>query len=170
LVYNFSEEVVMKKLILLSALLSTLSFAQQKFACVDANRILQESETARKAQSELREKLQSYQRRLDEKAKKLEELKKQIESRSISQKAREEKIKEYQKTESEAFELQQRAQKELEEMRAMLEEELTKKVKDITQDISKKNGFTGVLDCSVFVYNAPEIDITTEVIKRLDGK
>lgn len=87
----------MKKLILLSALLSTLSFAQQKFACVDANRILQESETAKKAQSELREKVQSYQRSLDEKAKKLEELKKQIESKSISQKAREEKIKEYQK-------------------------------------------------------------------------
>jgi Outer membrane protein len=160
----------MKKLILLSALLSTLSFAQQKFACIDTNRILQESETAEKARIELREKVQSYQRSLDEKAKKLEELKKQIESKSISQKAREEKIREYQKTESEAFELQQRAQKELEEMRAMLEEELTKKVKYIAQDISEKNGFTGVLDCSVFVYNAPEIDITAEVIKRLDGK
>jgi Outer membrane protein (OmpH-like). len=101
----------MKKLILLSAMLSTLSFAQQKFACIDANRILQESETAKKAQSELREKVQSYQKSFDEKAKKLEELKKQIESKSISQKAREEKIKEYQKIESEAFELQQKAQK-----------------------------------------------------------
>jgi outer membrane protein len=160
----------MKRLILLSSILSTLSFAQQKFACIDANRILQESETAKKAQSELREKVQFYQKSLDEKVKKLEELKKQIESRSINQKAREEKIREYQKIESEAFELQQRAQRELAEMKAKLEEELTKKVKDIAQDISKKNGFTGVLDCSVFVYNAPEIDITTEVIKRLDGK
>ncbi len=160
----------MKRLVLLSAILSTLSFAQQKFACIDANRILQESETAKKAQSELREKVQSYQRSLDEKARKLEELKKQIESKSINQRAREEKIREYQKIESEAFELQQRAQRELAEMKAKLEDELTKKVKDIVQDISKKNGFTGVLDCSVFVYNAPEIDITTEVIKRLDRK
>ncbi len=160
----------MKKLILLSAILSTLSFAQQKFACIDANRILQESETAQKAQSELREKIQFYQRSLDEKARKLEELKRQIESRAISQRAREEKIREYQRIESEAFELQQRAQKELAEMKVNLEEELAKKVKDIVQDLSNKNGFTGVLDCSVFVYNAPEIDITTEVIKRLDGK
>jgi outer membrane protein len=160
----------MKRLILLSAILSTLSFAQLKFACIDTNRILQESETAQKAQSELREKIQFYQRSLDEKAKKLEELKRQIESRAINQKAREEKIREYQKIESEAFELQQRAQKELAEMKANLEEELAKKVKDIAQDISKKNGFAGVLECSVFVYNAPEIDITTEVIKRLDGK
>ena len=160
----------MKKLILLSAMLSTLSFAQQKFACIDANRILQESETAKKAQSELREKVQFYQRSLDEKAKKLEELKKQIESKSISQKAREEKIREYQRLESEIFALQEKAQRELVEMKAKLEEELTKKVKDIAQDLSKKNGFTGVLDCSVLVYNAPEIDITTEVIKRLDGK
>jgi Outer membrane protein len=160
----------MKRLIFLSAILSTFSFAQQKFACIDANRILQESETAKKAQSELWEKVQSYQKSLDEKAKKLEELKKQIESKSINQKAREEKIREYQRIESEAFELQQRAQRELAEMKAKLEDEITKKVKDIAQDISKKNGFTGVLDCSVFVYSAPEIDITTEVIKRLDGK
>jgi len=160
----------MKKLILLSALLSTLSFAQQKFACIDINRISQESEAAKKAQIELREKHQYYQKSFDEKIKKLEELRKQIESKSINQKAREEKIKEYQKTELEAFELQQKAQKELAEMRAKLEEELTKKVKDIAQDLSNKNGFTGVLNCSVFVYNAPEIDITTEVIKRLDGK
>ena len=160
----------MKRLVLLSAILCTLSFAQQKFACIDANRILQESETAKKAQSELSEKIQFYQKSLDEKTKKLEELKKQIESRSINQKAREEKIREYQKIELEVFELQQRAQKELAEMKAKLEDELTKKVKDIAQDISKKNGFAGVLDCSVFVYNAPEIDITTEVIKRLDRK
>jgi outer membrane protein len=119
----------MKKLILLSAFLSTLSFAQQKFACIDTNRILQESETAKKAQSELREKVQSYQRSFDEKAKKLEELKKQIESKSINQKTREDKIKEYQKIESEAFELQQRAQRELAEMKAKLEEDLTKKGK-----------------------------------------
>jgi outer membrane protein len=61
----------MKRLILLSTILSTLSFAQQKFVCIDTNRILQESETAKKAQSELREKVQAYQKSLDEKAKKL---------------------------------------------------------------------------------------------------
>ena len=160
----------MKRLVLLSAILSTLSFAQQKFACIDANRILQESATAKKVQSELREIFQSYQRKIDEKTKKLEELKKQIESKSISQKAREEKIREYQKLESEIFALQEKAQRELAEMKAKFEEELTRKLRDIAQDISEKNGFTGVLDCSVFVYNAPEIDITTEVIKRLDGK
>jgi outer membrane protein len=143
----------MKRLVLLSAILSTLSFAQQKFACIDTNRILQESETARKAQSELREKVQSYQKSFDEKAKKLEELKKQIESKSINQKAREEKIREYQKIESEAFELQQKAQKELAEMKAKLEDELTKKVKDIAQTYQRRLSRMSVLDCSVFVYN-----------------
>ena len=128
----------MKKLILLSAMLSTLSFAQQKFACIDTNRILQESETAKKTQSELREKIQSYQKSLEEKAKKLEELKKQIESKSINQKVREEKIKEYQKTESEAFELQQKAQKELAEMKAKLEDELTKKVRILHKTYQRK--------------------------------
>ncbi|WP_333785108.1 OmpH family outer membrane protein [Thermocrinis sp.] len=160
----------MKKLILVSVLLSSLSFAQQKFACIDPNRILQESQTAKKAQEGLRNKFQFYQNQLDEMGKKLEELKKQIESKAISQKMREEKIKEYQKLEAEAIELQQKAQKELNELRIKTEDELTKKIKEISEDISKKANFTGVLDCSVFVYRSAEIDITDEVIKRLDAK
>jgi len=160
----------MKKLILVSVLLSSLSFAQQKFACIDPNRILQESQTARKAQEGLRNKFQFYQKQLDEMGKKLEDLKKQIESKAISQKMREEKIKEYQKLEAEAVELQQKAQKELNELRIKTEDELTKKVKEISEDISRKANFTGVLDCNVFVYRSAEIDITDEVIKRLDAK
>ncbi|WP_448588161.1 OmpH family outer membrane protein [Thermocrinis sp.] len=158
----------MKKVLLLATILSSMSFAQQKFACLDPNRILQESQTAKKMQDELREKLQSYQKQLDERTKKLEELKKQIESKAISQKVKEEKIKEYQKVEAEAIELQQRAQKELTELRMKIEDDLTKRIKDISEDISKKNNFTGVLDCAAFVYRSAEIDITEEVIKRLD--
>jgi len=160
----------MKKFLLASVLLSSLSFAQQKFACVDSNRILEESQTVKKAQEELRAKAQSYQKQLDEKARRLEELQKQIESKAISQKVREEKIKEYQKTEAEAMEIQQKAQKELGELRSKLEEDLTKKVRQIAEEISKQNGFTGVIDCAVFVYRSAEIDITEEVIKRLDGR
>ena len=160
----------MKKILLFSLVLGGLSFAQQRFACIDPNRILQESQTARKAQEELRSKFQFYQKQLDEKAKKLEELKKQIESRAISQKMREEKIREYQKLETEAMEFQQKAQKELTELRIKTEDELTKKIKEISEDISKKANFTGVLDCSVFVYRSAEIEITDEVIKRLDAK
>jgi outer membrane protein len=55
-----------------------VSYAQTKLACVDTNRILQESKLVAEAQKELREKLLKYQKELGEKERKLEELKKQI--------------------------------------------------------------------------------------------
>lgn len=100
--------------------------------------------------------------------KKLDELKKQIESKGISQKAKEEKIKEYQKVEAEGMELQQKAQKDIMELKSKLEEDILNKVRGIAESIAKKNGYTGILDCSAFVYKQPDIDITDAIIKSLD--
>jgi len=145
-----------------------LVHAQQKFVCVDPGRILQESKLVKEKEAKLRSSVEQYQKQLDEKNKKLEELKKQIESKAISQKVREEKIKEYQKIEAEGMELQQKAQKELSELRAKIEEELLAKVRSISEELAKKQGFTGILDCSAFVYKTADMDITAEVIQRLD--
>ncbi|MEZ0361628.1 MAG: OmpH family outer membrane protein [Hydrogenobacter sp.] len=158
----------MKKLILSSLLLSSFSLAEQKFACVDPNRILSESKSVSQAQEQLKKKVQDYQKQLDEKQKKLDELKKQIESKGISQKAKEEKIKEYQKVEAEGMELQQKAQKDIMELKSKLEEDILNKVRGIAEGIAKKNGYTGILDCSAFVYKQPDIDITDAIIKSLD--
>jgi outer membrane protein len=166
--YNKPQEDSMKKLVLASLLFSGLSMAQQKFACVDPNRILSESKSVSQAQEQLRKKVQDYQKQLDEKQKKLDELKKQIESKGISQKAKEEKIKEYQKVEAEGLELQQKAQKEIMELKSKLEEDILNKVRGVAESIAKKNGYTGVLDCSAFVYKDPGIDITDLIIKSLD--
>ena len=146
----------------------SLTFAQVKFACVDTNRILQESKLVAQAQSELRGKLVEYQKQISDKQKKLEELKKQIESKAISQKVKEEKIKEYQRIESEARQVQEKAQKELGEMKQRLETMVFNRVKEATEKLAKEKGYTGVMDCGVFIYKDPEIDITTEVIQLVD--
>jgi len=158
----------MKKLLLLSALVGSLAFAEQKFACIDPNRILSESKAVAQAQEQLRKKVQEYQSQLDQKQKKLEELRTQIESRGLRQKAREEKIKEYQKVEAEALELQEKAQKEIAQLKAKLEDEILNKVRNISQDLAKKNGYMGILDCTALVYKDPSMDITDTVIKSLD--
>lgn len=151
----------------LTALVS-LTFAQVKFACIDTNRILQESNLVAQAQGELRGKLTEYQSQLSEKEKKLEELKKQIESKAVSQKVKEEKIKEYQRIESEAIQLQEKAQKELEEMKQRLETMVFNRVKEAAEKLAKERGYIGVMDCGVFIYRDPEMDITTEVIQLVD--
>ncbi|MCS7195860.1 MAG: OmpH family outer membrane protein [Aquificaceae bacterium] len=158
----------MKKTILVILALSALSFAQQKFACVDPNRILSESQLVKGKEAQLKAKVEEYQKQLDQINKRLEELKKQIESKGIAQNVREQRIKEYQKVEAEGMELQQKAQKELSDMKGKMEDEIISRVKNISEDISKKQGFTGVLDCSAFLYRSAEIDITREVIQRLD--
>ncbi len=146
----------------------TFSFAQVRIACVDTNRILQESKLVAQAQGELRGKLMEYQSKLSKKERRLEELKKQIESKAISQKAKEEKIKEYQKVESEARALQEKAQRELQEMKERLETMVYNRVKEAAEKIAKERNLMGVMDCAVFIYKDPEIDITTEVIKMVD--
>ena len=158
----------MKKALLVVALFSGFSFAQQKFACVDPNRILSESQLVKGKESQLRAKVEEYQKQLDQINKRLEELKKQIESKGIAQNVREQKIREYQKAEAEGMEIQQKAQKELSEIKGKMEEEIISRVRSISEDIAKREGFTGVLDCSAFIYKSAEIDITAEVIQRLD--
>ncbi len=158
----------MKKYLAAMLLISGFGFAQQKFACIDPNRILSESQVVKGKEAQLRAKVDEYQKQLDQINKKLEDLKKQIESKGIAQNVREQKIKEYQKIEAEGMELQQKAQRELLEVKNKMEQEIISKVRQIAEDISKGQGFTGVLDCSAFVYMSPEIDITKEVIQRLD--
>jgi len=145
-----------------------LSFSAQKFACVDTNRILQESKLVADAQKELREKLVEFQKELSKKEQRLEELKKQIESKAISKQVKEQKIKEYQKVESEARELQTKAQKELNEMKQRFENMVYNRVKEAAQKISKERKYSGVMDCGVFIYKDAELDITTDVIKLVD--
>ncbi len=157
----------MKKVLSL-LILSGLAAAQQKLVCIDSTKIMNESKLVQQKRSTLMSKAQEYQRQLDEINKKLEDLKKQIESKAISQQIKEQKIKEYQQTEAKGLELQNRANKELAELRTKLEEELFASVKKISQDIAKQQGYTGILDCNAFVYIDPQLDISKEVITRLD--
>jgi outer membrane protein len=157
----------MKKLLFLALTLLSISYAQEKFACVDTGRILKESKLVAQAQTELREKLLEYQKKISEKEKKLEELKKQIESKAISKKKREEKIKEYQKIEAEARELQEKAQIELTSLKERLENMVYNRVREVVKKLSKENGYSAVLDCAVLLYKG-ELDITTEVLDLLD--
>lgn len=149
-------------------LVAGMGYAQVKLACVDTNRILQESKLVAQAQKELREKLTEYQKKISGKEQRLEDLKKQIESKAISQSAREEKIKEYQRVEAEARDLQEKAQRELGEMKERLENMVFNRMREAAEKLARDRGYTGVMDCAVFLYREPGMDITTEIIRMID--
>ncbi len=153
-----------------AALLSLPTFGGDKFACIDTNRILNESKLVQSAQEELRNKLVEFQKEMSKKQERLQELKKKIESKAISQKVKEEKIKEYQKVESEARQLQEKAQRELESMKQRLEQMVFNKVKESAGKLAKDKSLAGIMDCAVFIYKDPSMDITGEIIKLIDAK
>ena len=66
------------------------------------------------------------------------------------------------------MELQQKAKKEIVETKSKMEQEIIERVRKISEDIAKTQGYTAVLDCSAFVYISADMDITKEVILRLD--
>ncbi len=145
------------------------TYAQSKLACVDTNILLRDSKRVKEAQDQLRAKIQEYQAKIDEKRKQLDELKRQIESKAISDKAKEEKIKEYQRIEAEGFELQQKAQREITMLKEELEIRVLNDVRSVVEQVAKSKGYNGVMDCAVFLYHSGEIaDITQEVLQALD--
>ena len=151
-------------------LMSIPTHAGDKFACIDTNKILNESKLVKSAQEELRNKLVEFQKEMSKKQGKLQELKKKIESKAVSQKVKEEKIKEYQKIESEARQLQEKAQRELESMKQRLEQMVFNKVKESAEKLAKEKSLTGIMDCAVFIYKDSRMDITGEIIKLIDTK
>jgi len=91
------------------------------------------------------------------KRRRLEELKRQIESKAISKQAKE--------IEAEGFELQQKAQREIASLREQLETQVLEEVRKVVKQVAVKKGYDGVIDCAVFLYRDEKIgDITSEKI------
>ncbi len=155
---------------LLFSALFNLSFSAVKLACVDTTTLLKDSKRVKEAQDKLRAKVIEFQKELEAKRRRLEELKKQIESKAISQQAKEEKIKEYQRIEAEGFELQQKAQREIASLKEQLENQVLEEVKKVVEQVAVQKGYDGVIDCAVFLYRDNKIgDITSEVLNALDS-
>ncbi len=165
-----AQEVMMRAFLYAVVYLAFIgvSFSSVGFTCIDTNRILSESKLVAEAQNELRNKLLQFQQELRKKEEKLQELKKQIDSKALSETVKEKKREEYRKVEREARELQEKAQKELNDMRQRLENMVFNRVKEASEKLAREKGYKGVLDCGAFIYRDPELDITTEVIKIID--
>ncbi len=158
----------MFRLLFLIFFSSSLLWAGGNIACVDTDRILKESKLVAQAQSMLMSKLQELQGKLQELQKRIEDLRKQASSKALSEEKRKKKEEELTKLEGEAVALQQKAQRELSQMKEELENKVYNKVKEASRKIADQRNLAGVIDCGLFVYFKPELDITDQVIKLVD--
>lgn len=157
-------------LALLAFVTSNAHAEDTTIAVVNIQKIMRESKAAAAIRTQVQSKQKSFQEELDQKEKSLQtedqELAKQ---RSVlSQDAFEAKYKEFRQKAA-------NAQQEVRGKRAKLDKgfsaalnEVQTKVTGIVEAVCKEKNLTLAIAASQVLYNAPQHDITDEVLKRLD--
>jgi outer membrane protein len=165
----------MKKLqIVLFALLLTLGWqahAQQRIAHLNVAKILAEMPEYKKAQAELQQLSQNYQKELEQMQKeyftKLQKY--QQEAAQVSKEENQRRAEELKKMEQSIYQAQQRAQQDLAKKEAEKLDSIRKKLMNVVEQVAKEKKFDYVLDSSppssVLVAHGP--DIYQDVKKKL---
>ncbi|WP_293446330.1 OmpH family outer membrane protein [Persephonella sp.] len=158
-------------LFLVGLLFLTGSVLAQNIAYVDVQKVMNQSKKGQEFKKEIKSKVEYYQKKLDEIDKKISSIEKQLESPVLSEEAKKKKRKELTDLKSEGQKIQQEAEKELSQMKAKAERELIIQIRKITEKYAKEKNidlvFVGGAIGGV-VYFDKSIDITDEILKRLD--
>ncbi|MEW6162662.1 MAG: OmpH family outer membrane protein [Nitrospirota bacterium] len=170
------RKVVTRQLLALCPLLFVLCivpaflFAAEfpKIGCVDLQKIVYESETGKKAKSDLDALVKSKQSIVDEKLKAIERLKGEIEKQAsvLSPEARKSKQEELEKMEREYLRFAQDSEAEIRKKDAELKDMILKEVFELIEKIGKEEGYTLIIERSTAVYFDNILDITDKVIKK----
>lgn len=162
---------------LLTVILALPAFAQKSnIAVVDVQKVIMTSKSGRTADAKIREEFGPIQEQItkmeEDLARLQEEAKKAEESTFLSEDAKKKKREDFQ---AKFRDYQQKGSKwegELRKRQRELTESLVEKIRLIVADISKKRGFTLVLEKGdeslVVLWASEQIDITLEVINALD--
>lgn len=166
----------MKKIVLAVftalALASSPALADSNLGVVNVAKIMQDSKAATSVRSQLQAKQKSFQTELDSTEKDL-----LAEDQSL--------VKQKDKVEKDAFDKKVKAfrekaataQRQVQEKKGQLDkafaaslEEIQKNVLDIVKQVSAEKKLTLVVSSAQVLYGDPSLDITDEVLKRLDSK
>ncbi|NWF52946.1 MAG: OmpH family outer membrane protein [Nitrospirae bacterium] len=157
-------------LVTYNLLFNPFSYAAEstKIGYIDLQRVVYESEAGKKAKSELDALVKSKQAIVDEKRHTLERLKSDLEKQAsvLSPEARKAKQDEIEKMEREYLRLAQDSETELRKKDSELKETIVKEIFELLDKIGKEEGYTLILDKSMFIYGNKELDITNMVIKK----
>jgi outer membrane protein len=167
-----------EKLLILCFVLFALSFLPAslpaaetvKFGAVDIQKVLNESETGKKAKSDLEILIRSKQTTIDEKGKAIEKMKADIEKQAsvLSAEARKGKEDELEKQVREYQRLVQDSQAEIKKKEAEFTDLILKDIRDIIEKIGEQEGYTLIIEKGMVIYSNKGIDITDIILKKYD--
>jgi outer membrane protein len=141
-----------------------------KIRIIDLAKALNESEAGKKAKADLESLIKSKQTIIEEKGKKLESLKSELEKQAAlisaeAKKAKEEELeralRDYQRTVSDS-------QAEVQKKEGELTNEILKELRSTINSVAAEEGYSLVLEKAegVVLYSSSEIDITDKIIKK----
>jgi len=141
-----------------------------KFGAIDIQKVLNESETGKKAKSDLEGLIKSKQSTIDEKGKAIEKLKADIEKQAsvLSADARKNKEEDLEKSVREYQRLVQDSQAEIKKKEAELTETILKDIKELVEKTGEAEGYALILEKGMVLYSNKGIDITDTILKKYD--
>jgi len=160
----------------LAFVLTFVSFvkADVKIGVVDLYRVLNESEEGKKAVSELQSLLDSRQKTLEEKQKKIQALREEYEKKKsvLSEEARKSKEEEIERL---GRDLQRTAadyQVELQKKQNEITQSMLKEIRQIINEFAQKEGYNLILEKAeqFIIYNTANIDVTDKIISLFNQK
>lgn len=153
---------------------TTLAKAEIKIGVVDLFKILNESEEGKKAVGELQSMVDSRQKALEEKQKKIQALKEEYDKKKavLSEDARKAKEEEIERL---GRDLQRSAadyQVELQKKQNEITQSMLKEIRQIINDYAKKEGYNLIIEKAeqLILYSTLEVDITDKIITLFNQK
>jgi outer membrane protein len=164
----------MKKTLLLLSIFVLFSvtsvYAEMKVGIVDLMKTLNESDSGKKAKTDLEALIKSKQSVLDEKGKEIEKLKADLEKQSsvLSAEAKKSKEEDLEKMLREYQRLVTDSQTEVKKKESELTGEILKEIRGIVDKMGEEGGYTMILENAdgLVLYSKKEINLTDVVMKK----
>ncbi len=153
-------------------LVATPALAETVVGVVNVAKIMKDSKAATSVRSQLQAKQKSFQADLDAKEKALfAEDQALVKQKDSSDKAAfEKKVKDFRDKAAKEQRGVQEKKAQLDKAFAAAREDIQKSVLDITKQVADEKKMNLVLSSSQVLYSEDALDITAEVLKRLDSK
>lgn len=142
-----------------------------KFGSIDVQKVLNESESGKKAKSDLEALIKAKQSTIDEKGKAIEKLKSDIEKQAsvLSAEAKKSKEDELEKSLREYQRMVQDSQAEIKKKEAEFTDTILREIRDLIEKIGEEESYTLIIEKGMVLYSNKGIDVTDSVLTKFDA-
>ena len=158
--------------ILAASLLFVNNASASEIGVLDVEKIVKESSAMRDIQNKISKKQDEYQKEVTKKQNELEADQKRIENKKnvLSKEALEKETKTFEKKIDDLKSFVDKKQNSLKKASLDSMGKVNDKIKEIIADISKEKGLDAIIPASQALYYKDELDISDEVLKKLNKK